>query len=151
MLDFIANLSPWWWLAIALAIGALEMATMSFFLIWPALAALAMAGVVALWPDMSGAATISIFAILAIVLTFAGRSVVHRFGDGGGPDTGLNNRASQMVGRRARVLECDAGRGVVEIDGMRWSARWEDAGSAAPDSKVDVTGAEGMTLTVANV
>ena len=150
MLEFIANLSPWWWVAIALAIGALEMATMSAFLIWPALAALLMAGVVLIAPDLSGAATVSIYAILAIVLTFVGRALMQRFGDGGGPETGLNSRSQQLIGRRATVLECDAGNGVVEIDGMRWTAIWEDGSTAAPDTKVSITQADGMTLHVRN-
>lgn len=150
MLDFIANMSPWWWVAFALALGAVEMATMSFFLIWPALAALLMAGVVVAWPDLSGAALVAIFAILAIGLTFLGRSILVRFGDGGGPDSSLNSRSKQLIGRRATVLEWNGGDGIVEIDSIRWKAVWEDTGAAETDGKVNVTKADGMVLTVRN-
>ncbi len=149
--DFVAGISPWWWVAFALALGAIEMATMSFFLIWPALAALVMAVIVAMVPDMSGEAILALFAAVAIALTFAGRALVLRFGDGGGPETNLNNRSSALVGRRATVLEWDGGRGNVEIDGMRWAAVWDDTAPAETDGRVKVTAADGMTLHVQNV
>lgn len=150
MFATIAEISPWWWLAFALALGAIEMATMSFFLIWPALAALIMAGVVALGPGWSGEAITAFYAVLAIALTFAGRAVVRRWGDGGGAETSLNSRSAQLVGRKATVLEWVDGHGAVEIDGTRWSAKWIDDARAAPAASVTVTDADGMTLMVRN-
>lgn len=151
MLDWVATISPWWWLAFALGLGVVEMSTMSFFLIWPALAALIVAALVALVPGMSGAVIVTIFAVLSVALTFAGRSIMSRFGDGGGPDTGLNSRSQQLIGRRATVLDWDGGSGSVEVDGIRWKAIWDDASPASADGKVQITQADGMTLHVKNV
>lgn len=141
----IAAISPWWWVAFALGLGALEMATMSFFLIWPALAALIMAGLVALVPGLSGEVIVSIFAILAIALTFAGRSLLHRFGDGQ-PQSNLNSRSAQLVGRHAKVLDWGETRGSVEVDGIRWAATCD--APLAEGASVRITEANGMTLTV---
>ena len=83
-LQFLNDISPWWWVAFALALGALEMATMSFFLIWPALSALIVAGLLAMTPSMTPEAQISTFSIVAVILTVLGRIVINRYGDGGG-------------------------------------------------------------------
>jgi len=101
--QWVANLSPWWWVAFGIGLGAVEMATMSFFLIW---------------------------------------------GDGGEPETALNNRSKQLVGRQAKVLSWDHGEGAVEIDGMRWRAVAENGGAFINNTPVNIVKAEGMTLTV---
>lgn len=146
---WIGSLSPWWWIALGIAIGALEMATGSFFLIWPALAALCVAALVALIPDLSGEAIIVLFATLAIILTFAGRALLTRFGDGGAPASGLNQRSDAMVGRRAKVLDHADGEGWVEIDGIRWKAIWANP-PASPPKSARIDRAEGMTLYVSS-
>ena len=145
--DFLEGLSPWWWVAGGIALGAVEMATMSFFLIWPGLAALAMAGVVALAPDLSGEVQVALFALLAVAFTFLGRGVMHRWGDGGAPVTDINNRAAQMVGRHAKVLGVEGSEARVEIDGMHWQAVIEGAGPEA-GQMAEVSGADGMRLRI---
>jgi len=143
------GISPWWWVVLALALGAVEMATMSFFLIWPGLAALAMAGILLLAPNMSGTLQIGLFAVLAVLFTFAGRYLFARFGDGGGDAAdGLNNRATYLVGRYAVVLEFDNGSGAVEIDGIRWRAQWAQGSTSLKDSKVLITKADPQLLYV---
>lgn len=146
--DWIAQISPWWWVAFGIGLGAVEMATGSFFLIGPALAAIAVALNLAIGPTLSGEATIILWAVLSVVLTLLGRSLLLRFGDGGAPDTGLNQRSAQVVGRRAKVLDFNNGEGLVEVDGVRWKAIWTDA--VAPKGDVRIERAEGMTVYVAN-
>lgn len=145
---WIAALSPWWWVAFGIGLGAVEMATMSFFLLWPALAALIMAAVVAVAPPMSGELLIALWAILSVVLTFIGRSVLRRYGDGGAPETTLNSRSASLVGRKAQVVEWSHGEGSVEIDGMRWKAVTADRDAVLLKGPVDIVSADGMTLTV---
>ncbi|GLQ36085.1 hypothetical protein GCM10007939_23690 [Amylibacter marinus] len=149
MLDFLNGISPWWWLALALALGALEMATFSLFLIWPAVSALIMAVLLALVPDMSPASQISIFATVAILSTIVGRFLFLRYGDGGGTDNqDLNNRGARFIGRDAKVLEFSNGHGVVEIEGMRWRAQWNPNEVSAVDEQVRITHANGLLLSV---
>ena len=148
MFDLISDLSPWWWVAFGIALGAIEMATMSFFLIWPALAALAMAAVTYLFPGIPGEGIVSIWAILSILLTFVGRSFMERFGDGGEPVGNLNNRSKSMIGRQGKVLTWEHNEGAIEIDGMRWNAKGEHGGAFVSDAPVSVIAAQGMTLIV---
>lgn len=150
MFDTLVGISPWWWVAFGIALGALEMATMSFFLIWPALAALAMALALLLWPGLSGEAQIAVFAVLAIGLTFLGRGLLCRFGTSEDAAGGLNDRSSQMIGRHGEVAGFSGPEGHVIIDGVRWAARWQDGETADPGDRVEVTRADGMVLIVRN-
>jgi membrane protein implicated in regulation of membrane protease activity len=148
-LEFLNGISPWWWVAFALALGALEMATFSFFLIWPALAALITAAMLLASPDLSSSAQISIFALVSIALTFAGRMLFNKYGDGGGEeDEILNKRGARFIGRSASVLEYANGEGFVEIEGMRWRAIWPADQMSDMGQKVRITKADGLVLTV---
>lgn len=145
---FLEGISPWWWIAFAVALGAVEMATMSFFLIWPGLAALLIGGILAVAPDLSSNLQVALFAILSVVLTFAGRSFMHRYGDKDSESGTLNSRANLMIGRHAEVLDFTGPEGNVSIDGIRWRALWEKGLAAEIGATVEISGAEGMTLLV---
>lgn len=149
ILQMLTGMSPWWWVVVAFAFGSIEMATMTFFLIWPGLAALCMAGILALAPNVSGTMQIALFAIISIILTFAGRYLLNKYGDGAG-DGGetLNKRSAYLVGQSAKVLEFDEGTGVVEIEGMRWRAQWLADQTSAPGQSVRITQAEPLLLHV---
>ncbi|MFT4715154.1 MAG: hypothetical protein ACI861_001676 [Paracoccaceae bacterium] len=148
LFPFLQDISPWWWVAFAITLGAIEMATMSFFLIWPGLAALLVALFLAITPSQSGTFQIITFAVLSVALTFAGRSLLGRFGDGGEINDTLNSRANLMIGRHAEVLDFTGPEGNVSIDGIRWRARWGAGASAIEGAQVKVTDVEGMTLFV---
>jgi len=148
--DFLNGISPWWWVAFGVALGAVEMATMSFFLIWPALAAILVAVLLLASPSMGGEAQIVLFSALAVALTFTGRWAMHRFGDRGEAARGLNSRAELMIGRHGEVLEFHGPEGAIRIDGIRWKALWPERETATPGDKVLVVSADGMTLVVKN-
>lgn len=146
--DFLNGMSPWYWVALAFGLGALEMATMSFFLIWPALAALTMGGLLAASPNMTAETQVISFAVLAVLLTVIGRYLFTKYGDGGEVSETLNKRSAHFIGRTGAVLEFANTEGVIELEGMRWRAKWiGDAGSAKGD-KVRVTDVDGMVLHV---
>ena len=152
LLQMLDGMSPWWWVIVGFALGSLEMATMSFFLIWPGLAGLAMAGLMILAPNMTGRLQIALFAILSIILTFLGRYLLRKYGDGAAAtDQTINNRAAQLVGQSAKVLEFNSGHGVVEINGMRWRAQWAAKQKSAPGQSVRITQADAMLLYVENL
>ncbi|MEM6662022.1 MAG: NfeD family protein [Pseudomonadota bacterium] len=146
--DFLNDISPWWWVAAALALGAIEILTFSFFLIWPALAALLVAIFMWMSPGMSGATQIFWFAILSVVLTLAGRYwVMTNKPTSDNPP--LNNRAAALIGRQAVLLDGLTGRGVgnVEVDGIRWRARLAvDEPAAEAGQSLSITDTEGMVL-----
>jgi membrane protein implicated in regulation of membrane protease activity len=147
--DILKGISPWYWFAFALALGALEMATFSFFLIWPALAALVVGGVLLASPATSGPAQISIFAIGTIAMTALGRFLFLRYGDGGGTDDMLlNKRGQRFIGRTAIVIEFANGQGYVEVEGMRWRAIWPADQPSQQGDHVRVIRADGMVLGV---
>ncbi|MBL4751922.1 MAG: NfeD family protein [Amylibacter sp.] len=152
LLSMLTGMSPWWWIIVAFALGSIEMATVTFFLIWPAMAALIMAGALYLAPNMSGVMQISLFAIFSLTLTFIGRFLMNRYGDGGEAENRtINNRAAQLIGQSAKVLEYDGGKGVVEIEGMRWRAQWAADHASKPGQSVRITQADAMVLYVENL
>ena len=148
--DFLNGASPWWWIAAGIGLGIVEMLTFSFFLIGPGIAAVVVGVVLWMAPGMSGAIQMLIFAALSIGLTLAARGyVLNRKPDSEVP--GLNDRAAQMVGRMAVVVDGFAagGTGNVEVDGVRWRAQLsEGAGAPAPGDVLRITDTRGMTLVV---
>ncbi|MCP5086665.1 MAG: NfeD family protein [Rhodobacteraceae bacterium] len=146
--ETLESLSPWWWVAAAFAIGAVEMATGTAVLIWVALASLVMAVFLALAPGLSGEWQITLFAALSVALTFLGRWLVYRYGDGAKLNKTLNQRTQHFVGRSAKVLEFEGGNGAVEVEGMRWRARWAAGQASDIGTSVRITGADGMVLEV---
>ena len=116
--------TPWLWLTLALALGAVELVATSFFLIWVALAALGVAGALAVMPGLGGTSQAVIFAALSVGFTFAGRTYLKRRKGRKAPGPVLNRRAEALIGRRVKVVQAfDSGLGGVEIDGALWRAR----------------------------
>ena len=147
--DFFSALdgaSPWWWIAAAIAIGAVEMLTFTYFLIWLALAAFGTA--LAMWiaPGLTGTGQLAVFAALAVITTVAGRYWLAKRKATPSDAPGLNRRSEQVIGRVGKALaEFENHEGVVVIDGVRWRARLTGE-SAVKDQSLSVIDADGMTL-----
>lgn len=142
---WLSGASPWWWIALGVAIGVVEMLTFTYYLIWVSLAALATG--LALWlaPGLPGGGQLALFAVLSVALTVAGRYWLRRRG-AQEVDSGLNRRSTQLVGRTGRAAaDFDGVDGAVEIDGVRWSARLT-GGEAKAGARLTVTAAEGALL-----
>jgi membrane protein implicated in regulation of membrane protease activity len=141
------TVSPWWWVALAILLGAVEMLTPTTVLVWSAAAALVTALVLWLTP-LGLAAQIALFALLSIGFTFAGRAIFQRRVRQDDGST-LNRRAEQVLGREAVVVAFDHADGQVTVDGVPWPARLE-AGSPVPQAgdRVLVTGADGIVVRV---
>ncbi len=148
LFTFLEGISPWWWVSFGLLLMALEMVVVSFFLIWPGLAAIIMAVLLWIIPTMPGPIQVSAFAILAIAITFVGRRF---FQPSEEPETSLNQRTKQIIGKKARVTDFDLGEGHVEIEGLRWAATWPEGQSAKPGDVVKILAAEGMSVEVENL
>lgn len=146
--ELLQGISPWWWVALAILLAAVEMVTVTTVVVWSALAALVTA--LALWalPGLGGAEQIALFAAGSIAFTFAGRAVVGRFGQR--EETGnLNRRAAQVVGREAVVDRFDRDEGQVTVDGVPWPARLEEgAATPAVGARVRIVATEGIVVRV---
>jgi len=150
--DLLTAVSPWWWVAAAIVMAAIEMLTVSTVLIWSALAALVTAAILWLAGGMSVWVQIAIFGVLSIVFTFAGRALVARYGDLGDKAGKLNRRADQLVGREAEVVSFSWHEGQVTVDGVPWPARL-DGGDVKldPGDRVRIIAADGIVVWVRRI
>lgn len=151
MADFftwVGEASPWLWLALGILLVALEILVPSFVVIWPGLAAGVMAVLVWLKPDFSGQALVALFAGLSILFLFGGRALMARV-EQAEPQSTLNARGQNMVGREAKVLAVNGPIGKVEVDGIQWPAEW-DTEDQIPEvgQWVSISAAKGMNLHV---
>lgn len=138
--------SPWWWIALGVALGAAEMATFTYVLLWLGLAALMTGGALWAFPGMGGGAQLLVFALSAGLATVAGRYALAARRPA---ESGLNRRTDGLVGRTAKALGAfEEGEGAVEIDGVRWPARLV-RGEAPEGAPLVVTATEGTRLLVA--
>jgi len=150
LFSWIEMLSPWWWVALGVGLGAIEMLLASFVLIWPGIAAILMAIILWIAPNMQGELQITLYAVLSIIAMFVGRSYLRKFGDGE-PETNLNSRTAQMVGHNAKVVDFTLGTGHIELNGLRWAANWPEDQSAEVGQIVKIIAADGMSVQVENI
>lgn len=140
--------APWIWLALGAALIALEVSTGTLFILWPAVAAVALAALTALFPDLSIAAQIFAFASVAILLGVIGHGYFKmRPGQRPSDRPHLNATRDQMIGRRVLAAEDFVnGYGPVTVGDTRWRARLEDpaasVGAGATLLIIDLVGAE---------
>ncbi|MEO0343304.1 MAG: NfeD family protein [Pseudomonadota bacterium] len=146
--SFLDGISPFYWLGLALLLGTVEMIATMFVLIWPALGALVVAGMLAANPSMSGNGQIIWFTVLTILFTFVGRWLIRTYGDGGAVETGLNRRDAALVGRTAKVIDVHgANEGAIQVGDTRWKAVWLK-GVPELETTVRITGVDGAQLQV---
>ncbi|MEM7498565.1 MAG: NfeD family protein [Pseudomonadota bacterium] len=149
---FLDGVSPWWWVAFGLALGAAEVATGTTFLLGPAVAAFAVAGLLFVYPELGGTLQMTFFGVAVLASAVIAWMVTRRMTPSGG-QRGLNRRGDALAGRMAEVTApFRAGIGSVSIDGVIWRARLdgERAATAQPalGSALRVAGVEGATLIV---
>ena len=149
MFEFLQGISPFWWFAFALLLGAIEMITPTTFLLWPAVSALVVGIALFLVPDLTGNLQVLSFAVLSIVLAIGGRWVFNRSRKEKGSGPALNAPAERVVGRRAEVLQANGTKVRVVVDGVRWDAKTDPGQSFKKGDLVIVTSAEGTTLHIA--
>jgi inner membrane protein len=138
---------PFWiWLALGVLLLAVEAALSTEWLLWPAVAAGAVAVITALGVRLGVAFDIGLFAALTVAATLLSRRLIQRVNPDAHPD--INDRDSRLVGQQARVVApFVAGRGRVFVSGSEWPAEIE-AGEPPAGSYVTVTAANGSVLRV---
>ncbi len=148
ILTFLQGMSPWWWVAFALTLGALEMLSMAFFLIGPALAALLMSIILVAFPEMPGTVQLALFGVLSVLLTLGFKSQRHLFQQSETPNS-LNDRTARMVGKRGKVISFHHGTGSIEVEGIHWQAKADPTAlGLKAGALVEVEGVEDGTLVI---
>ena len=149
MTDPFWPLNHWHWWALAVALAAIEVMLPSTFLLWPAMAAVAVGFIALFLPGFGWAYQLMIYSVLAVVTTvlwlqwFKKHPIrtTHPL---------LNRRTARLVGREALVVEAiRGGIGVVRVDDTAWRARTESGATAEVGQRLHVTGFEGNTRIVA--
>lgn len=133
------------WLAIGAVLLAVEVATGSGWLLWPAASAAVM-GVLGLVFHFELNMQLAIFALLTIVTTLAGRRLFPRAVLTGGDINDTSSRMAGMDGVAAGDFQGRQGR--VFVDGKEWAAELEGDGVLASGMRVIVVGVKGARLTV---
>lgn len=138
---------PFWiWMALGAALLALEVATGSGWLLWPAASA-AVTAVVVIFAHIAFPWALLFFAILTIATTlparrYLPRSLTHHAHD-------INDNVARLVGHHGKAVAGFNDRtGRVFIDGKEWAAELEDGEALAAGSRVEVTGVHGARLKV---
>lgn len=129
----------WFWLGLAAAILAAEVAFGSGWLLWPVGSALAVAFLTLLiGPDP--AVNIAAFSVLTLVSTLLARRYLPKSVLGSGGD--INDNVARLIGQEGRAAAAFSdGAGRVLIDGKEWAAELTDGGPAlAKGQRVQVTG-----------
>jgi inner membrane protein len=131
---------PFWvWAAIAAIFLAVEIATGTGWLLWPAASAAVVAVLNLLGLELSLPVELGVFAGLTIVSTLTARRYLPRNIHGDGPD--INDPLQRLVGRRGVASSAFIdGRGRADIDGKDWAAELEGGGGLNIGSRVEVTG-----------
>ena len=127
---------PFWvWLAIGAVFLAVELATGSGWLLWPAGSA-AIVAFVSLALRLGGLGELALFALATIVTTYLGRRFMPS-AHLGGPD--INDAHSRLIGRQAEAAApFDAGLGRVFVDGKEWAAELDGGAPVPAGAKVEV-------------
>lgn len=147
-LAFLLHPTYWHWFTLAVILFGFEIMSMSFFLLFPAGAAVVCGFVLMVWPDLDIRLQLAVFALLSVVATAVGRPLLVRARQSSRAD-GLNARGRQYLGRRVQLeTALEAGRGQIRLDDGWWSAV-SDTGETIPEAAVvEITGVEGSTMRV---
>jgi membrane protein implicated in regulation of membrane protease activity len=137
----------WIWIALGAALLAVEVATGSGWLLWPA----ASAGIVAAAVAFAGldlSQAVLVFALLTISLALLARRYLPKSLTRHPPHD-INDNVARLVGHHGRVVAPFEGRsGRVFIDGKEWAAELDDGEAPQAGARVEVTGVAGAHLRV---
>jgi inner membrane protein len=137
----------WFWAALGALLLAIEVASGSGWLLWPAASAGVVAVIEAFWePPLAQA--VLLFVVLLIVSTLTARRYFPRRRPED-LDQDINDNIARLVGHHGRVVGgFEQGAGRVFIDGKEWAAELEGGGRLEVGERIEVTGVSGARLKV---
>lgn len=147
LVDLLNAMGPQHWLVLGLILLIAEMASGTTYLLWPAVAAFAVALVSWLAPT-TWVVEIALFSVLILALTYFGHPIVKRWRNENAAQ-GLNERGATLVGVRGVVANFANGVGSVKVGDTMWRATSEESLEAG--QAVEVASVDGVTLKVKRV
>ncbi|MEO0413190.1 MAG: NfeD family protein [Pseudomonadota bacterium] len=139
------TLNHWTWLVIALVLAVLELLAPGVFFLWLAIAAAVTAAAAFALPALGWSMHLAIFAVLAVVITWAGKRYVKQ-NETPSDHQLLNRRADQLIGREAVLIEAiEHGSGRIKIGDSPWRVEGPDLPLG---TQVRIVGVDGASLTV---
>lgn len=139
------TLNHWTWLAIALVLAVLELLAPGVVFLWLAIAAGATAAFAFTMPALGWPVHLSIFAILAVIVTWAGKRYVKQNQTPSENET-LNKRGAQLIGKEFTLIEAvENGEGRVKIGDSPWRVYGPDL---AKGTRVRIMTVDGARLEV---
>lgn len=145
LVAFLEGLNLWWWLGIAAALLIAELLTGTTYILWPATSAFVTALIASFvgWP-----VELIVFAGLGVAFLILGdRYLKPRLKSGA--DSGLNTRATYLVGERVTIVGgFSEGKGRVRHGDTEWSAKSEDGSDLADGTSATVAALDGTRLVV---
>lgn len=147
VIAFLEGLNLWWWLGLAGLFLIGELITNTTYLLWPAAAALLVGLLTLMFAGLDWPWQFVIFAVASMIFLWAGdRWVRPRLK--AGSDSGLNTRATYLVGQRVTVVSTSGATGRVRAGDTEWSAESIDGSALEVGQSVTVSELRGTTLIV---
>lgn len=140
IVGFMTTYAIWGWLGLGLLLLISETFSGDFFLAGPAVAALLIAGALAIYPPLLPGLNMQLlaFAVLAFALGVSARRISAPWRDDKAAE-GINDRIGRTVGRETLANGAfSEGWGSVQVDGIMWRARLEDGGAVASGTPLKV-------------
>lgn len=129
----------WFWLALGVALLAIEASLSTEWLLWPAVAAGIVAVLTFFGLRFGILGDAAMFATFTIIATMASNRLVKRVNPSDSPD--LNDLNERLMGQRARVVEAFVdGRGRVFVSGAEWAAEISGEAPQIGESVIVVSG-----------
>ncbi|AZI13891.1 NfeD family protein [Avibacterium paragallinarum] len=148
-MDWLSAWTAWHWLILGFALLIAEILIPGVFLLWWGLAAIIIAGVMALFISLSLTILVIGYAILALILSFSWWKYQHNKDLQDQSHTSLNQRDHAMLGTKGIVQEINEngiGRGAFGDTTWRIQGNHLQVGDAVEVHKVD-----GITLIVTKI
>ena len=143
-MEWFVNWGVWHWLVLGFILLIAEIAMPGVFLLWWGLAAIVVAGIMKLFPDLPLSSLAVIYAIIAMILSVIWWRYQHGKDQADQSNRALNQRNHAMIGSRGKVLEiAENGIGRGAFGDTTW--RIKGHGLSVNDI-IEVTGVDGITL-----
>jgi len=149
MIEYLTDISPWHWAALAIALLILEALGTGGFLIGAAVSALVTAASLILFPEQDWKYQLTLFSLLAVTFTVIYLNKFKNFNEKT-DQPNLNDRTSQFIGQQFTLQEDIVnGKGRIQINDTFWKIHCDSELTTGTNIKVINT--DGMTLIVKEV